>query len=168
MAALAGPAEQEILAAKGKEMVFPIDERVLAPPISLLTASYADGSVFDLAEERGNIVVLFFMAAWCPTCIPEAHALAKLHEDYADRGVRIIALDVDQNETEVQLARFRDRIGNSQHLWAMDTGFQVVRALSVRALDATVVIDREGRVAYKDAYPTRYQTLAAVVEALLL
>ena len=32
MAALAGPAEQEILVAKGQEMVFPIDERVLAPP----------------------------------------------------------------------------------------------------------------------------------------
>ena len=33
--------------------------------------------------------------------------------------------------------------------------------------DTTIVIDRDRRIAYKDNTPTRYETLAAVTEALL-
>lgn len=155
------------LQAKGQRIVVARADRDAAHVIRLQTASYADGSTFDLAEERGNVVILYFMAAWCTTCIPEAQALAQLHERYAEQGVRIIVLDVDQTENERHLADFRERTGNGQHLWAMDTDFQVAQPYNVRFLDSTIVIDREGRIAYIDFSPTEYETLAAIVEALL-
>ena len=62
--------------------------------------AHADGSVFDLTDERGNVVVLFFMAAWCTTCIPEARALNALYEEYGDRGLPILAIDIDPRDTE--------------------------------------------------------------------
>ena len=49
----------------------------------------------------------------------------------------------------------------------MDTGLNVARPYRVRALDTTIVIDRDGRIAYEDRSPTGYDRLAAVVEALL-
>ena len=159
--------ERTALLAKGRELLIPAEKRPVAPPIRLQTASYADGSNFDLAQERGNVVVLYFMAAWCGTCVPEAESLAELHRGYADKGLRILVLDVDQRETEVQLAGFRNRAGAGEHLWAMDRDNQVARPYRIRALDTTIFIDREGKIAYGDAYPTRYETLAAVTEALL-
>ncbi len=159
--------ERAKLVAAGQELVISPDQRPVAPPIQLQTASFGDGSVFNLTEEQGSVVVLFFMAAWCPTCVPESRALARLHEDYADRGVRIIVLDVDQRETEEHLRRFRARAGNGRHLWAMDSGYQVAKPYRVRSLDTTVVIDQEGRVAFGDVTPTPYRTLASVIEALL-
>ncbi len=48
----------------------------------------------------------------------------------------------------------------------MDRDFGVSRALAINTLDATVIIDRAGRIAYRDAVPTPYETLAAVIEAL--
>ncbi len=160
-------AERTALLTKGKDLLIPAEKRRVAPPIKLKTASYGDGSIFDLGQERGNVVALFFMAAWCATCVPEAQALAELHRDYADKGLRILVLDVDRRETEGQLAGFRARTGTGGHLWALDRDNQVARPYRIRALDTTIFIDREGKIAYGDAYPTRYETLAAVTEALL-
>ena len=163
----ASAGERATLAAQGRDIVVAVEERLTGPPFQLQTASFADGSVFDLSTERGNVVVLYFMAAWCVTCIPEATALAQLHEDYAERGVRILVLDVDQTESEADLARFRERAGKGRHLWAMDAGYQVVKPYNVRVLDTTIIFDRDGRIAFGDGRPTSYGTLSAVAEALL-
>lgn len=160
-------AERVALAAKGAGLIGAEGERPHAPSIRLQTASYGDGSVFDLSEERGNVVVVFFMAAWCFTCIPETQALAQIDANYAADRVRVLILDVDQTEDEDDLAQFRANYGNGRHLWAMDRDFSVAQALGVNILDATVVIDQRGRIAYRDGVPTSYETLAAVIEALL-
>ncbi len=158
--------ERAAVHARGLGLVTPPAQRDPAPPIDLQTASFADGSPFHLDKERGHLVVIFFMAYWCPTCVPEAQALAEIQREYGDRGVRILSLDVDQASNEQLLAQFRDRAGG-QYLWGIDRGFRVARALGVQMLDSTVVIDREGRVAYRDGSPTPRETLRAVVETLL-
>ncbi len=89
------PAERALSPATARDLVLPPAQRRPAAPFRLATASFADGSVFDLTHERGNVVVLFFMAAWCTTCIPEARALNALYEEYGDRGLRILAIDID-------------------------------------------------------------------------
>ncbi|MGH2500481.1 MAG: TlpA family protein disulfide reductase [Candidatus Limnocylindria bacterium] len=151
---------------RGLELVRPLGDRPTAPPLAVRTTSFGDGSTFDLAGERGNVVVMYFMAYWCGTCIPEARALAELHERYAAAGVRILVLDVDQQSSERLLAGFRERAGGGRHLWALDRGSTVASSLGVRSLDATVVIDRDGRIAYRDSVPTPRETLVAVLEAL--
>ena len=161
-------AERTALLANGQRIVQPVDERAPALPIRLRTASFGDGSVFDISAEHGNVVILYFMAAWCGTCIPEAQALAHIHETYADQGVRVLVPDVDVTESEGNLAGFRERAGNGEHLWAMDIDDQAARTYNVRRLDTTIFIDREGRVAYMDGSPTSYDVLAAIIEALLL
>ena len=113
------------------------------------------------------MVVLFFMAAWCTTCIPEARALNALYEEYGDRGLRVLAIDIDPRDTETQLARFRRLAGGGRYLWARDLAQNVIRTYGVRALDTTVIVDRTGNIAYTDAFPTGYERLQNVVEALL-
>jgi thiol-disulfide isomerase/thioredoxin len=164
----ASAAERAALLATGQRIVRPAGERAAAAPIRLQTASFGDGSVFDISAERGNVVILYFMAAWCFTCIPEAQALAQIHETYADQGVRVLVLDVDVTENEDNLAGFREQAGNGEHLWAMDVDDEVARSYNVRLLDTTIFIDREGRIAYMDGSPTSYEVLAAIIEALLL
>ncbi len=161
------PAERALPPAAASDLVLPPAQRRPAAPFRLATASFADGSVFDLTHERGNVVVLFFMAAWCTTCIPEARALNALYEEYGDRGLRILAIDIDPRDTETQLARFRRLAGNGRYLWARDLAQNVIRTYGVRALDTTIVIDRTGKIAYIDAFPTGYERLQNVLETLL-
>ena len=162
------PTDIESLRTLGKRLVTAPEDRPAAASFEVETASYADGSTLTvIGGEPNPITIVFFMAAWCPTCVPESIALRELHWQYLDRGVNILILDVDQNETEEDLAKFRELTGNGEHFWAMDRNFDVARALEVSILDATVVIDQQGRVAYQDGSPTEYEVLAAVVEALL-
>lgn len=162
------PTDQGSLRALGRRLVAVPEERPTAASFEVETASYADGSTFAVRGGESNpITVVFFMASWCPTCVSESIALRELHRQYERSGVDVLILDVDQNETEDDLARFRELTGNADHLWAMDRDFDVARALEVNVLDATVIIDQQGRIAYRDGSPSEYEVLAAVVEALL-
>lgn len=167
-AATAGSTKGAELAALGQRLVTPSGARPPAPSFDIETASFADGSTFRReGGEPGPITVVFFMAAWCFSCQPEAVALGRLHKEYSDHDVTVLIVDVDQREDEDDLARFRTRTGDGGHLWAFDREFRMARALDVHTLDATVVIDRRGLIAYRDGSPTGYQYLAAVVETLL-
>lgn len=136
----------------------------LAPDFTVKTI---DGSNFTLSEHRGKVVILFAMAAWCPTCVPETRALARIHREYRNRGVEVLILDIWPGETEQQLLRFKSSAQGGDHFWAMDTESRWALAYQIRTLDTTVIIDRQGRIAYRDGSPTPYQNLKAEVEPLL-
>lgn len=106
-----------------------------------------------LSELRGKPVAMYFVAAWCFTCIPETQAWANIYPDIKD-DAEVIIFDIDANETEDDLLRFKNQAGGADHLWAMDEGSAIVRAFEIPTLDSTVIIDAEGRIAYQDFSPT--------------
>ena len=117
-----------------------------------------DGSSFTLAGQRGKPTIIFFMAYWCSTCIPEARALTRLQQEYGEQ-LSIIAIDLDPSSTPEALSRFKSAADNGDYIWAFDTSQQVANALQVQALDTTLILDSEGRIVYRDAYPTTYDIL---------
>jgi peroxiredoxin len=140
------------------------------PPAPDFAVDTVDGGRFVLSEHRGRAVVVYFMAGWCLSCVPEARALARLYAEYRDRGLEVLAVDAQFDETPADLDRFRRLVGASpppDYRWAIDRELKVVSALGVRSLDTTIVIDPEGRVAYRDEVPTPYEVLRRVVEGVL-
>ena len=134
-----------------------------APDFSVPTL---DGGTFRLADQRGKPTVIFFMAYWCPTCVPEAQALAKLHQEYGDK-VAILALDIDPSSSPQQLKRFKEWAGNPDYTFGFDKDNVVLQKYKVRSLDATVIIDAEGKIVYQDAYPTPYERLKEELEKVV-
>jgi len=140
---------------------------VSGSPAPDFTVRTIDGQRFTLSEQRGKPVALFFVAAWCTSCIPEAQAWARIYEEYKGSGLQVLALDVDATETSTDLRRFKEQAGNPPYLWALDTDNLVTRLYRVRALDTTIIIDPQGRIAYHDEVPTLYPQLKAALEKLL-
>ena len=86
----------------------------LAPPSVLVTAALGSphigeaapdfelvdqsGAHVHLAELRGSVVVLAFVASFCPFSAAAQPNLARLAEQYAPAGVRVLAVDVGENE----------------------------------------------------------------------
>ncbi len=136
----------------------------LAPDFTVKTVS---GSDFTLSEHRGKVVIFYAMAAWCPTCVPEAKALARIYREYRDKGVEVLVLDVWAGETEEQLLQFKKLAEDGDHFWAIDEENRWALAYGIRTLDTTVIVDRQGRIAYRDASSTPYQKLKKEVEFLL-
>ncbi len=57
--------------------------------------------------------------------------------------------------------------GAADVTWATVGEPSVARQFSVTYLGTTIIIDRQGRISYRDAGATSYETLRAEIEAIL-
>ncbi|MBX6773054.1 MAG: TlpA family protein disulfide reductase [Chloroflexi bacterium] len=126
-----------------------------------------DGRTFQLSQARGKVVGLYFAAAWCPTCVPEAQAWTQIYQHDHARGLEVVMLDVDPSEGPAQWADFRQRSGNGPQLWALDPGLQIAAAYGVTSLETSIIIDRQGRIAFRIGQTIPQARLQQLVETLL-
>lgn len=123
------------------------------------------GGTFALAEHKPALML--FMASWCGSCIYEAQNLAQVHQLYKDKGLSVVALNVQPGDTDTELGGFRQAAGNPDYVWAFDDNYTVAQAYNVRSLDTTVLIDQSGQIVYEDQYPTPLEPLLQAVAAVL-
>ena len=72
--------------------------------------------------------VLYFMASWCYTCVPQAKAMKELEQEYAGKA-DFVAVDVTPENTKIEVDEFRKLAGNPGHPYVIDkTGQQIGRA----------------------------------------
>ena len=135
-----------------------------APDFDLTTL---EGDEFNLAEKRGEVVALFFTAGWCDSCIPEAQAWSELYPAYEDKGLDLLMVSIDPSDTPQTIEGFQRKSGIRPLPWAIDKTGEVSRSLNVGALGSTVIVDREGRIAYRDASETDAETLERELEEVL-
>lgn len=137
------------------------------PDFAVRTVSWSGGREFVLSQNLGRPTVLYFVAGWCPSCIPEAQAWGRIKQEVGER-VNVLIISPDPSETEGRLLSFRRLAGvGDGPLWAIDREGRIARALGVVTLDTTIVLDGEGREVYRDGLPTPYSKLRQVLEPLL-
>ncbi len=107
------------------------------------------------------------MAGWCGSCIPEAQAWSELYPAYEDEGLEPLMVSVDPNDTPQTIEGLRRAGGIRPLPWAIDRTGEIPRLFGVRSLDATIIIDREGRIAFRDSAPTEKETLKRKLEEVL-
>ena len=115
-----------------------------APPFAVATV---DGGTFSLADHRGEVVLLDFMATWCVPCRKQIPEFAEVHARHGQAGLVAVSLDVDPLEDVEDLRAFRDGLGVE---WAFALDSAGVRVLyDAITLPKQVLVDREGRVAWE-------------------
>ncbi len=67
-----------------------------APPLIALKG--VDGKTYDLAEMRGNVVLVSFGATWCAPCAEELRALEELKTEYKNQPVKFLWISLDPPE----------------------------------------------------------------------
>lgn len=102
-----------------------------------------DGGTLQLADLRGQIVVLNFWASWCPPCRTEAPIFAQVSEAFRDRGVVFVGVNIQDNETDARAFLDEFEVGYRN---GPDPG-EVATEYSVAAIPTTILIDAEGRIA---------------------
>lgn len=117
------------------------EERSLAPPFVVETV---DGATFALAEHRGEVVLLDFMATWCVPCREQIPAFDEVR---GRLGFVAVSIDVDPTEDAAALARFRDEV-QADWPFALDTDGLRIR-YGAYALPKQVLVDPEGRIAWE-------------------
>lgn len=83
-----------------------------------------DGERVGVPSKRPT--VLYFMASWCYTCVPQAEAMKELEADYAGKA-DFVAIDVTPENTKDQVNQFRALAGSPGHPHVVDTTGQLTQ-----------------------------------------
>jgi len=109
-----------------------------APDFSLKNAA---GENLRLSEWKGEVVVLAFWADWCGRCSDQLQELARLQKQYGERGVRVVAVNIDRDDHPVREAAARSGV-----LVLHDRDQVVARQYELANLPLTVLVDAHGKV----------------------
>jgi thiol-disulfide isomerase/thioredoxin len=104
-----------------------------------------DGGALAPTDLLGHVVVLNFWATWCAPCRRELPRLQVLDAEMAPKGGRVIAVSIDEDLRNVEL--FVKRTGLRLPI-VVDGPKRLARALDLRAVPVTLVLDRSGHVAW--------------------
>ncbi len=134
----------------------------VAPDFSLTTL---DGQPFKLSDKKGKTVILFGMAGWCGTCIPEGRALTQVRKEYASKGVEIIGVAFTKGDNEDFLKEFRN-LGTIDIPLSLDTD-NVASKYQLVKLETTYIISKDGVIVYKDEQFTSYDDYKRELDKIL-
>jgi len=149
----------------GSVRTWPADHRSTAVTVS--GTDFA-GDPVDVADWRGDVVVLNTWYAECPPCRKEAPALVDLANDYASHGVHVLGIN---GTNDAGAAEAFQRTFAVPYPSIADSDGRAIAALQgavpVQAVPTTVVLDREGRVAARVLGLADASTLRGLVDDAL-
>ncbi|HUI55500.1 MAG TPA: TlpA disulfide reductase family protein [Bryobacteraceae bacterium] len=128
------------------------------------TITSDNGRSVSVPNFGGKLLVLNFWASWCGPCVEETPSLSTFAEQYAQKGVVVLGISVDQNEKAYRA--FLDRY---------KPGFLTARDLKIHEDFGTFMypesyfIDSKGKVVFKIANAADWNDpkLTAYVNSLL-
>jgi thiol-disulfide isomerase/thioredoxin len=136
-------------------------------PIDLGIPEMGSPKILDIAKLAGNrpIVVNFF-ASWCPLCIAELKAFAKVSALY--RG-RVLFIGIDTNDQNVALAkRYLQQAGISYPIGIDNFSAKITDAWELaNGLPGTFFIGKTGRIREDILGEENFKALSSRVKNLL-
>ena len=116
---------------------------------------------------KGQVILLDFWASWCGPCKISFPAMEDLTKKYADQGLTIVAVSVDEKQENMQ--RFLKSVKVSFSV-VRDAQHKLVAAADIKAMPTSFLIDRAGKIRFihvgfdRDETPRQY---AKEIEDLL-
>lgn len=141
----------------------PTADRVDAPPIKATTI---DGKEMVLdARKDGKVLIVNFWATWCPPCRAEMPELDSFARDLKSRGdVAFYAVNLGDSGDAVH--RFLVEEGINEMTVLLDENDSAGRQYAVQSIPTTVIIDLNGKIAYRKIGMTNAAELKAAFAAL--
>lgn len=124
-----------------------ISTRMLGRPVPPVVGQTAQGSQFDIAEHRGQWVVVNFFATWCVPCRVEHPELVRFSEEHEASGDVEIVSVAFQDDAEA-IRQFFDRNGGDWPVIIGDTG-RVALDFGVTGVPESFVVNPDGVIVAK-------------------
>lgn len=114
--------------------------------MSFAQIGFAKESPRKISQFKNEWLVVNFWATWCAPCVKEMPTLEKLQEKYAGRGLRVLAIAMDDGLSEEKLTDFlkRHKIeGLVPQYW--DEAGSIYKSYRFVGYPTTWIIDPYGR-----------------------
>jgi thiol-disulfide isomerase/thioredoxin len=113
-----------------------------APPFALMSKG---GSQINLAQYKGQVVMLNFWASWCGPCRQEMPLLEDIYKKYNKLGFTLVGVNV---EPDSKAADDWLKVTPVSFPVVYDKDSKVSRMYDVSGMPSTVIIDRKGNLRY--------------------
>jgi len=100
-----------------------------------------DGQAVSLGNLRGEPVLINFWATWCPPCRSEMPYIQEIYEEWADKGLVILAVNIGESSSTVE------DFMQSQNLSftvLLDTKSDVAQKYNITGIPTTFFMDKDG------------------------
>jgi cytochrome c biogenesis protein CcmG, thiol:disulfide interchange protein DsbE len=143
----------------------PVFSRGVFAPGEDATLRLNVGDTVNLAEHRGEIVVVNFWASWCLACRDEHEDLSATARAYAPEGVKFFGLLY--NDQEPNGVRWISQMGGQAYPALSDPGARAAIDYGLYGVPETFVVDQKGRVAHKYIGPVNEIELSSLLDSLI-
>lgn len=127
--------------------LFPVTVGADAPDFEARTLAEPP-AVKTLADYRGEVVLLNIWATWCEPCRVEMPSMQALHDSLGRRGLRIVAVSVDEPGMEDAIRTFTREYGLTFEI-LHDPSKRIRRIYQTTGVPETFVIGRDGKIRKK-------------------
>ena len=111
----------------------------------------------NLDDFRGSLILLNFWATWCAPCIKEMPSLDKLQVKLGGDDFQVVAVNEDRGGAKIA-GPFLKKLGTPNLAIFVDDKMKLMRALKVRGMPTSFLLNREGVVVGKLAGIAEWDT----------
>jgi thiol-disulfide isomerase/thioredoxin len=112
-------------------------------PAPRFSAKSVDGEKFDNASIKGKVTLLEFWTTWCHYCAVEAPIVEKLSQEFKDKGLTVLAVNVGESKKTVK-KYLEQHPRTCRIVLTEDTNLAAM--YQATAYPIYVVIDRDGNI----------------------
>ncbi len=114
------------------------------------------GNRVEFKEYKGKVVFLNLWATWCAPCRSEMPAIQKLYDDLEKDKVSFVMLSLDKDSNLEKVKSFVTKSSYSFPVF-MPSGY-LSEQLQVPSIPTTFVLDKEGKIVFKEIGMKNYNT----------
>ena len=101
------------------------------------------GETIRLSQLRGRAVLVNLWATWCPPCRAEMKSIEKIYQEYRERGLTVLAVNMTYQDDALAVQPFVREQGLTFPILLDQTG-QVGRDYQLKSLPSSYFIGRDG------------------------
>lgn len=134
-----------------------------------VTGTTLEGDDLSTTAYAGDVVVLNVWGSWCAPCREEAPVLSRAAQQYGQRGVSFLGINVRDNPAAALAFERRYRIPYPSLREEDSPGalLDLGDYIPLQAVPVTILLDRQGRVAARVIGVLRAATLRALLEPIV-
>jgi thiol-disulfide isomerase/thioredoxin len=132
------------------------------PQVKDVTGELLDGGTYDVANDRGQVVVVNFWGSWCNPCRAEADDLEQTYQATKAKGVTFVG--VNSRDDRDSAKAFEQ--GRVTYPSVFDPDGKVALKFDVNQVSTpqTLILDRQGKIAVALRRATVVSELRPLVE----
>jgi peroxiredoxin len=129
-----------------KDELFPVNVGSTAPDFR--AKILGENRYKTLADYKGQVVMLNIWATWCGPCQVEIPSLERLYREYGDKGLKLVAVSIDDYVSEDSIRAFARNFGVTFEV-LHDSTHSIERQYQATGYPETFVIGKEGTIRKK-------------------